>query len=274
MRIENNKTKTWPLITHGNGPSSGSEIYKKIERAFFNSTHDIQKIPEELTVITWSIPNEEFVLGRCMEKLGCREDLHVISFTKPFEWIGKVTKTLNYLKYIETPYVMGLDALDVIPSTDEGNLWEEILKHFKEMDVDILFNAESSSWPDEGHGTSLERDHPLIIKLNDSKGIEEGVYRDMLKSNRCYLNSGCWIAKTDKMIEFYMDVCNLIKEYPKSKDSESYFGGEQGFVRAIVPDFFPKLIIDYESKIFQTIVGMSEDNITIHRTKPTTMVAT
>jgi|TARA_R100001443_G_C3345290_1_gene175467 hypothetical protein len=272
MRIENVKTKKWPLITHGNGPSSESSLYKKIKKVFFKSVHEMQNIPKELSIITWSIPNEKYILGECMEKLGCKDGLHVIPFTKPFEWTGKVTKTLEYLKYIETPYVMGLDALDVIPSTDEGNLWEEILNHFKEMNVDILYNAESSSWPDKEFGTSLPENHPLMYRLNKCKDIEETVYRDMLNSNRCYLNSGCWIAKTSDMIKFYTSVYNLIEEYPESKKDENYFGGEQGFVRAIMPDFFPSIRLDYNSTIIQTLVGVEDDDINVHITQPRTNV--
>lgn len=260
MRIRNTVTNKWPLFTHGNGPSSDNDLYKRIEKsAKINKIE--HRVPNELTVITWSIPDEKSILEELMKNMNA--ELNIIPFTRPFEWTGKVTKTLEYLKYVETEYVMGLDALDVIPSTDEGNLWEETLQHFKNKDVDILFNAEKSSWPDIGFGTSLPEEHPLIFRLNKSLEIENGVYGDMMGSEYKYLNTGCWIAKTDAMIKFYEDVNALIQNYKHEIDGEGYFGGEQGFVRALVPDYYPKLLIDHDCTIFQTLVDVPVKEIVI-----------
>ena len=250
----------WPLFTHGNGPSSNDNLYQRI-KVSAKKKEMIQKVPDELTVITWSIPKEKSILEELMKNMNA--ELYIIPFTKPFEWTGKVTKTLEYLKYVETPYVMGLDALDVIPSTDEGNLWEEAIEHFKKKNVDILFNAEKSSWPDMGFGTSLSENHPLIFRLKKCLEIENKVYGDMMGSEYKHLNTGCWIAKTDAMINFYKDVNNLIQNYEHEIKGENYFGGEQGFVRALSPEYYPKLIIDHKCQIFQTLVNVTEDEIVI-----------
>ena len=257
MRIKNGITKTWPLFTHGNGPSSESKLYKRIEKYANMKGEENQSVPNDLTVLTWSVPGENAILDNLMGKMNA--ELYIIPFSKPFEWTGKVTKTLKYLKYIETPYVMGLDALDVIPSTDEGNLWEETLEHFKSKNIDILYNAEKSSWPDVGFGTSLPEEHPLMFRLGKCKEIEDKVYSKLLGSEYQHLNTGCWIAKTEVMIKFYEDVSSLIEKYKHEIDGEDYFGGEQGFVRALAPEYYPKLLIDYDCTIFQTLVGVRDE---------------
>jgi len=42
------------------------------------------------------------------------------------------------------------------------------------------------------------------------------------------------------------------------------FGGDQGFVRMMQSTEFPRMIIDYECKIFQTFNRLEEEEITIY----------
>ena len=117
-----------------------------------------------------------------------------------------------------------------------------------------MYNAEKSCWPDPrtGLGTSL-KDGYLVEELNRCIHIEEEIFKGMYGSEWCYLNSGCWIGRLDKVIEFYEEVHKLISEYPEAIINEGFFGGDQGFIRALIPKFWPKVGIDYNCDIFQTL---------------------
>jgi len=254
MKLRNKITGTWPFITHGNGPSKDSTVWKTYVSKWKENKWRESK-PDNLAIFTWSIPDEETILEECLGK-----DLFVIPMSKPFAWGNKITKTLEYLHTLNKnkyEYVMGLDALDVIVSTDLdgiGSLWDDIIRLYHESSFDILYNAEKTCWPNhrESLGTQL-KDGPLVDKLKQSIHIEENIYKKMYGSDWCYLNSGCWIGKLDKAIKFYEAVDSLIKEYPEAKLNESFFGGDQGFIRAMIPEFWPTVGIDYKCSIFQTL---------------------
>lgn len=256
MKLRNKIKNTWPFIVHGNGPSKNSSGWKDYVSEWRKNKWSENK-PDNLAIFTWSIPEEDTILEECLG-----DNLFVIPMSKPFAWGDKVTKTLEYLYTLNKnkyEYVMGLDALDVIVSTDldgAGKLWDDIMKIYHESSFDILYNAEKACWPDHrnGLGTRL-KDGRLVEKLKQCIHIEEKIYGEMYNSDWCYLNSGCWIGKLDKVIEFYEAVESLLKEYPEAKLNEGFFGGDQGFIRALIPEFWPKVGIDYGCKIFQTLYG-------------------
>jgi len=265
MRIQNTKTENWPLVIHGNGPSKESDKWKEVLKVYNEHTKHQQIPNKDLTLLTWSVKDEEFLLDKVMKDMGCGDYLNVILLDKEgdsINWTEKITKTLDFIKDIDTKYVMGMDALDVIPSSDEPmTLWDNIVEVFESMNCDILFNAEQYNWPSsDGHGTMLGRENHLIMRLKELEQFDERVYKEYFESEWLHLNSGCWIAKTEEMIKFYTDVKEIIDYWsfkPEYKD-EGFFGGDQGFVRIMSREWFPKLIIDYNCKIFQTIAGQTD----------------
>tara|TARA_R100000008_G_scaffold70135_2_gene47679 strand:+ start:1460 stop:2296 length:837 start_codon:yes stop_codon:yes gene_type:complete len=267
MRIENKITKKWPMIIHGNGPSKETQIWKKVMEVYDRGPKRQQNPNDKLTVLTWSVEGEEFLLKRVMEDMGCGEYLNTIYLDKDrngsINWLDKITKTLEFIKLIDTPYVMGLDALDVIPSTDvDSVLWDDIVKCFEGYGADIVYNAEKANWPStDGHGTILSKPHPLINVLQEVELHDEKIYKDFLKSDWKHLNSGGWIGKTDVLIEFYTEVVELInsvknsgKPNVKRMNEEIFFGGDQGFIRLVASRWFPKVVLDYRCELFQTLV--------------------
>jgi len=254
MKLKNIVRNTWPYVIHGNGPSKNNSGWKQIVEAW-KKQHWFEQKPDNLAIITWSIPDEDTILEECLGS-----DLTVIPMSKPFPWGDKISKTLEYLYTLNKDkykYVMGLDALDVIVSTDldgEGQMWDDIIKLYNKSPFDIIYNAEKTCWPNHrtGLGTSLKEGY-LVDELTRCIHIEEEIYKGMYKSDWCYLNSGCWIGRLDKVIEFYEEVHKLISEYPEAKLTEGFFGGDQGFIRALIPKFWPKVGIDYNCDIFQTL---------------------
>ena len=55
MRIQNTKTKNWPLVIHGNGPAKETEKWKEILDVYEEHTKFIQKPNDKLTLLTWSV---------------------------------------------------------------------------------------------------------------------------------------------------------------------------------------------------------------------------
>jgi hypothetical protein len=274
MRIENRETGGWPMVIHGNGPSKETKVWREVMEVYENGPKRQQTPNTDLTVLTWSVEGEDFLLKRVMEDMGCGDYLNTIYLDKDAEgninWLDKITKTLEFLKLVDTPYVMGLDALDVIPSTDVNNvLWDEIINVFEGYGADIVYNAEKANWPStDGHGTILSDSHPLIGVLREVELHDERIYGDFLKSEWKHLNSGGWIGKTQALTQFYTEVVSLIKSVEDSGKSnvkrmneEMFFGGDQGFIRLVASRWFPTVVVDYRCELFQTLVYSDLDEL-------------
>ena len=191
VRIEciernNNIDNTWPLIYHGNGESKHSNLFNNIKELNFKDKNWIENNPfdDDITVITWSIPEERTILEDCFDKMGILDKLIIIPIEKPFNWLDKIKKTKEYLKYVKTKYIMGLDSTDVIISIDDdgkGRLWEQLIDTFKKLNCKLVYNAERNSWPStDGRGTNLQEDGMngnLIKLLKETEMFEEKIYK-------------------------------------------------------------------------------------------------
>ena len=272
MRIETNKAK-WPLIYHGNGPAKENEIWKKTVEQWENGLNfkpNCTPEEEDITVITWSIPEETTMLQKSFEKMGMGKELIVIPITKPFNWLDKIKKTKEYLELIETKYILGLDATDVIVSSDiEGKptIWYDVKGVFKNFNCKLVYNAEKMNWPSsDGHGTNIKEmdglNGNLLRKLKETEEFEERVYKNLMDSDFYRFNSGGFMGYTDFTKEFYNTVWNKYVEpvYEKGFD-EGFFGGDQGFLRIAQKEFFPDVTIDCNCKLFQTFAGINPDDI-------------
>jgi hypothetical protein len=271
MRVETNK-KNWPLINHGNGPAKENEIWKKVVAMWSeeeNYKPNCTPQEEEITVITWSIPEETTMLQESFEKMGMGSELIVIPISKPFNWLDKIKKTKEYLDLVETKYVMGLDATDVIVSSDfesKATLWYDIRECFLTFNSKLVYNAEKLNWPSsDGVGTNILEDGMngnLIKKLKETEEFEERIYKNLIGSNFYRFNSGAFIGYTDFTKDFYNTVWNKYVEphYEKGED-EGFFGGDQGFLRIAQKEFFPDVTIDCTCKLFQSFADVTPDDI-------------
>ena len=263
--------ESWPIIYHGNGPSKSNPIWQNLVHKL--ETQDMWKerrpIIEGITVLTWSIPGETTMLEKCMERMGLKGELIVIPLTKPVNWLDKIKKTNEYLKKIDTKYVLGLDSTDIMISTDisgQKKLWYDLKETFKSKNCKLLFNAEKYNWPSsDGVGTNIEPDGMngyLLEELIKTEKFEESMYKDYFGSEFFRLNSGAFMGYTDYTREFYQTLCDehIDRIYEKGVD-EGMFGGDQGFIRIMQRRCFPDLCIDYDNKIFMTFAGVDHDDI-------------
>ena len=271
MRIETSKDN-WPLICHGNGPAKDNEIWKNVVtmwREEENFEPNCTPKQEGITVITWSIPEEMTMLQESFEKKGMSNELIIIPITKPFNWLDKIKKTKEYLELIETKYIVGLDATDIIVSSDNDGkptIWYDVKECFKSFNCKLVYNAEKLNWPSsEGVGTHIEEDGMngnLLKKLKETEEFEEKIYKNLIGSNFYRFNSGAFIGYTDFTKEFYNTVWNKYVEphYEKGED-ENFFGGDQGFLRIAQKEFFPDVTIDCNCKLFQSFADVSPEDI-------------
>lgn len=100
------------------------------------------------------------------------------------EWknIEKIKMNHEILDSINTPYIMGLDAYDILVLRNPA----EAVEKFKAIGCDMLFNGELAFYPDYG----FNGQKPYITE--EWKNFEARV----ATSRFAYLNSGAYIAKT------------------------------------------------------------------------------
>ena len=271
MRLCRN-SEAWPVIYHGNGVSKKEEIFTALELMMKNGQNWQEKKPEDedITVLTWSIPKEKTILQKSFKKMGIEDSLNIIPIEKPFNWLDKIKKTMEFLETVDTKYVMGLDATDVIVSTDEqgrGKLWSNIIDTFEGFyNAKLLWNAEKNNWPSsDGRGTSIEEDGMngnLMLALKETETFEKRIYVDFLNATYFRLNSGGFIGETEYTKTFYKNLWDKYVKavYDKGFD-ETFFGGDQGFVRIMQRECFPDLVLDYKCKIFHTFSGVKMEDI-------------
>lgn len=215
---------------------------------------------DNISIITW---NNTGIKGCCelsLDNLGL-DYLVLGKNIRNWRNINKITSALEVIDSIKTPYIMALDCFDVIVLRDPY----EALEKFKSMDCDMLFNAEKIYFPDYGlaaTGYYSITDKWKIFEAN----IENSVWK--------YLNSGALLAKTEFYKEFLINCLQryntlnedresfplpkdpFYKKYPAYKISDS----DQLITHWMHYDYYPKIKIDYQMKIFFNTMDTAFDD--------------
>ena len=256
MYFKQKESGAVPSIIHANGPSKFTDYWDKAVSLFFSESPVQGQVDKDLTVMTWSIPNERTLLENCFQRYNIEDRLVVIPMTKPFDFLDKIRKMARYLKTVKTKYVMALDATDVM--TFGHDACDEALQRFKTKKVKAVFSAEIAEWPNLKTGQGIMDPHsgaPLemgswINELKKVRRIDE-VYA-WLGSSFTHICSGCWIGETRYMEEFYAELMDVI---PEGFQPEELFGGDQGFIQLVAGRRFPEVIADSKSEIFLNLSG-------------------
>jgi len=259
MYFRQSHSKTIVPIIHANGPSKHEPMWDNAVNTFFSEKPQVGTMSKELTLITWSIPDERTLLQNCMEHYGLEDRLIVIPIKRPFDFLDKIRMTKKFLPKIKTKYVMGLDATDVLVCGHDN--CDEVLKTFKGKEAKAVFSAEIPQWPDVDTGQGITQPHgeapfemgKLITELKKVRDIEK-VYK-WLGSPFTHLCSGCWIGETEFMTKFYDDCCDIL---PEGYTEETLFGGDQGFITLIAGRHYPDVILDYKSEMFLNLSQTKE----------------
>ena len=80
-------------IIHANGPAKHEPLWDKAVNTFFSEERQIGEMSKELTLITWSIPEERTLLQNCMDHYNLENRLIVLPMKKPFDFLDKIRKT-------------------------------------------------------------------------------------------------------------------------------------------------------------------------------------
>ena len=260
MYFKQKESGAVPSIIHANGPSKFEDYWDKAVSLFFSEPPIQGQVDKDLTVMTWSIPDERTLLENCFERYNIEDKLIVIPMKRPFDFLDKIRNMYKYLKTVNTKYVMALDATDVM--TFGHDACDEALQRFKNKNVKAVFSAEIPQWPnpetrqgimDPHSGAPLEQ-LKWINELIQVRRIDE-VYA-WLGSSFTHICSGCWIGETRYMYDFYEELMDVI---PDGYYEEGLFGGEQGFVQLVAARRFPEVIADSKSEIFLNLSGTTPD---------------
>lgn len=249
-------------IIHANGPSKFEASWGKVVETYFKEKPVKGTIPDDLTVVTWSIPTERTLLQNCFRHYGMEDRLVVIPLSEPVDFLDKIRQMNKYLTKIKTKYVMALDATDVMPfGFDACTL---ALSYFRRKNVKAIFGAELSQWPNPETMKGISsptQDAPLEMGswINELKGVRqlENVY-EWLGSPFKHLCSGTWIGEREYMIDFYSECMSKI---PEGRYEEGLFGGDQGFITLVAGRRFPEVLLDSKSEIFLSLAFTDENQV-------------
>lgn len=202
---------------------------------FFDEPNTPYESCSELTVITWRTRATQSVTERSLERWGV--PCLTLGRYLP-EWRNDMKLYLNVeaLECVTSPYVMGLDADDVLVVAGP----HRILAAFREFNCDLLFSTEKESWP------------PVPSLTEFEASISESPY--------AFLNSGAWIGKTDACRRFFRDCFNeddgdIVAAHPV----RGTFRDDQGRTRKTFRKYHPAAKLDDHCRIFQSLWAVPLD---------------
>jgi len=159
MQIKNRITGTVPVIIHSPGLTFSRRYHKRVHAKrnplwAYLLKHWEQASPpgqpgpdisRDLAIITWNTGFGKSLLERSLDRLGvpC-----TVLGRGHQNWSNPLKMALarEFLETVTTPYVLALDAYDVLVLDHPA----QALQRFQEMNCDILFNAAMQFYPDFG----------------------------------------------------------------------------------------------------------------------------
>jgi hypothetical protein len=193
-----------------------------------STNYPVVGVPENLQIVT--CVDDLSVDSACLIKQLKSSNIPFINAAEGINvqpWVNtkKIGCYYNALLNIDKEYTLLLDGTDVTIVSDLS----DIIEKYKEYNVDILYNATAASFP----------------KVN----IEKIEHKDFYGKYGNF-NAGCCIGKTDKLIDFYKEGLEVLKNMDNNdpfKDSEQYH------LRKVFANHLDTVWFDYRCKIFQVM---------------------
>jgi len=265
MYFKNKLSGNMVPVVHANGPAKFEKSWDDAVTTYFSEPSCEGEMSKDITVITWSIPEEETLLENCFKQLNLSDRLIVIPMKTPFNFLDKIRKMYKYLSLVKTKYVMALDATDVMLLGYDAV--DEVLRSFQRKEARCVFSAEIPQWPNIETGQG-------IMAASGQAPFELGAWKTELTKIREYeevyewlgspfkhLCSGAWIGEREYMIDFYKECMDII---PEGWWDENLFGGDQGFITLVAGRRFPDVLLDYKSEMFLSLSGTTENEVEIN----------
>ena len=230
MLVKNLITGSSPGVLHRNGnPVNWKTQWPRVVTAFFSESPEADPPCPDLTVLTWNSRPTKGLLEQCLDWRGVPYvtlGRHLSSWRNCY----KLYLTADALRHVTSPYVIALDADDVLVLDP----LHEILRAYQSFGCDIVFGAERQSWPDVECLARFER------------SIAESPY--------CHLNSGAWIGRTEACARFFQDCLDEdLGDILKAKRSMTVLYSDQGVTRKAFRRAHPRVLLDYQCRIFQSL---------------------
>lgn len=218
---------TTPVVIHAQGRHSHKPYWKPIKENFFSSPAQKLGAFADLTILTWNNGHEAMgVLEQSLAHLGvpC-----LITGAGIKDWVNSRDKpqlTLEAVNNIQTKYVIGVDSRDAIFINNPHLIVERFEQEFS---CELVFSADRMNYPNQKIFRDFEDSIP-----------------NASESEFCYLNGGAWIGKTEFCREFF---AAAVKTEPEAEVPEA----EQGILKKLFKEFYPKVQLDYRCSMFQNI---------------------
>jgi hypothetical protein len=230
MDFRNINNNTAPIVIHSNGPHR-RRLFYHLKSCFLSSPPLIKTDGLDITIFTWNSKARKGCFERSLDALGL--DYFVLG-KEVIEWrnIIKIALSYEFLKRVETTYVMAADSRDVLLLDDPRRLVERMEALPGCL---MLFNAERNHYPRQCRTKAFER---RVFEQSTSLELSGGAKYFQ------YLNSGAWVARTD--------FCRpLHEEAIRVRPPLSY--SDQGVYKLLYKRHYPKIQIDHECEVFQTL---------------------
>jgi hypothetical protein len=224
MQVYNETTDTLPYFVHAQGYEHSTPKWIQLVNDIVpNQKVDDIFFPDNkyITIITFVSGFMVTSLDRQLQKAG----IGYIDLAKYYKHSGrwtnanKIIYTNMFMEQIKTPYVLSLDAIDVLAASNLIGLIDTFLR----MNCDILYGASCNCHPPENE------------------------YVEDATSRWKYLNAGTMLAKTEALSFFYGQ---LSEEALKAPIDE--VNNEQALIKELRPDF-DNIKADTDCQIFQTL---------------------
>lgn len=242
LRLINTLFNTRPVVTHCPGPPL--EGWRYFAEAVFADPVVPRPARESWTLITWNHgarpekPNG--ILEHCVARYGAPV-LVLGRGIEPWHNIRKLQLTADALRDVRTEFVIGLDSADVL-LVDHP---DEIVSRFRqEFACELLYNATGSAcWPEL----------PQYVMYESSRPEAAGLH------GRHWLNSGAFVGRTEFCRNYFAAQARTAER--------GGFIGDQQVVKETWPEWYPRVQIDGQSRIFQ---WFREERRFLHIERPRT----
>jgi hypothetical protein len=227
MRLRNKIYGTSPLILHcPNKPFRNQFLLEGVDpfwpRLISNSAKII-RLPENIKIITFNNRSRKSLLEKKLDILGVN---YLVLGKNVSDWYNraKIRLLVENLGGVREEFILVLDSDDVLIMSS----LEDIIKKFIAFDCEVLFNSEPYPYPLECFYSGMEK--------------------KICKEPFCYLNSGCFIGRTEFCRKLYRE-CFTYRD--SIIDNHAY--SDQIKIKPFYIKMYPQIKIDFSSEIFQIL---------------------
>ncbi|MFL6277586.1 MAG: glycosyltransferase domain-containing protein [Blastocatellia bacterium] len=230
MMLRNIQYDTTPIVIHSPGPIR-RRLFHQVKSGVLSSPRPVKTGDLDITIFTWNNKPQKGCFERSLEALGLD---YIVLGKEVAEWRNVVKIALNheFLKRVQTTYVMAADSSDVVLLGDPRRLVErmEALPGCR-----MLFNAERNHYPGRCRSKKFEQQ---VFKQSTRGAVLNG------GKDFCYLNSGAWVARTDFCRSLHEEALHVKPPLSRS---------DQGVYKLLYKRHYPSIQIDHDCQVFLTL---------------------